>query len=176
MRAEQLRASSGVAMAAGAMISLSFAVSPQLTLVPPRPPPVDASGNVTSQQHPSIETVGAAIADDFGGRWQTATDGLPPMAVRDPLQGLIGGLLPRAEDALQVTQADPQNLAAAAEPEQQASVTVVPQELPTRPSDVCARQGLNRVPIRKTITVTGAAQDGDNLFFWKAVCRFRRTP
>ena len=75
-----------------------------------------------------------------------------------------------------MTQADPQNLAAAAEPEQQASVTVVPQELPTRPSDVCARQGLNRFTIRKTITVTGAAQDGDNLFFWKAVCRFRRTP
>ena len=119
MQAEQLLASSGVAMAAGALISLSFAVSPPLRLVPQRPAPFDASGNVTSQQHPNIETVGAAIADDFGRRWQTATDDLPPMAVRDPLQGLIGGLLPRAEDTLQVTQVEPHNLAAAPEPEQQ---------------------------------------------------------
>jgi hypothetical protein len=145
MQAEQLLASSGVTMAAGAMISLSFAVSPPLVLVPPRPPLVDASGNVTSQQHPTIETVGAAIADDFGRRWQVATDNLPPMAVRDPLQGLIGGLLPRAEDALQVTQAEPHNLAAAPEPEQQESTTEMPQESRTRPSDACARQGLRRI-------------------------------
>ena len=145
MQAEQLLASSGVTMAAGAMISLSFAVSPPLVLVPPRPPLVDASGNVTSQQHPTIETVGAAIADDFGRRWQTATDDLPPMVVRDALQGLTGGLLPRAEDVLQVTQAEPHNLAAASEPEQQESFTEVPQASPTRPPDVCARQGLRRV-------------------------------
>ena len=145
MQTEQLLASSGVAMAAGALISLSFAVSPPLRLVPQRPAPFDASGNGTSQQHPNIETVGAAIADDFGRRWQTATDDLPPMAVRDPLQGLIGGLLPRAEDALQVTQVEPHNLAAAPEPEQQESLAEVAQESPTRPSDVCARQGLRRV-------------------------------
>jgi hypothetical protein len=145
MQAEQLLASSGVAMAAGAMLSLSFAVSPPLKLVPQRAASVDASGNITSQQHPNIATEGAAIADDFGRRWQTATDDLPPMAVRDPLQGLIGGLLPRAEDALQVTQVEPQNLAAAPEPEQQESVAVVQQESPSRPSDACARQGLRRV-------------------------------
>jgi hypothetical protein len=65
--------------------------------------------------------------------------------VRDPLQGLIGGLLPRAEDALQVTQAEPHNLAAAPEPGQQESATEVPQESRTRPSDACARQGLRRI-------------------------------
>lgn len=145
MQAEQLLASSGVAMAAGALISLALAVSPPLKLVPQRPTLFDASGNVTSQQHPNIETVGAAIADDFGRRWQTATDDLPPMAVRDPLQGLIGGLLPRAEDTLQVTQVEPHNLAAAPEPERQESFAEVAQESPTRPSDVCARQGLRRV-------------------------------
>ena len=144
MQAEQLLASSGVAMAAGALISLSFAVSPPLKLVPQLPAPVDSSG-MASQQHSNIETVGAAIADNFGRRWQTATDDLPPMAVRDPLQGLIGGLLPRAEAALQVTQVEPHNLAAAPEPEQQESLTEVAQESPTRPSDVCARQGLRRV-------------------------------
>ena len=144
MQAEQLLASSGVAMAAGALISLSFAVSPPLKLVPQLPAPFDTSG-IPSQQHSNIGTVGARIADDFGRRWQTATDDLPPMAVRDPLQGLIGGLLPRAEDALQATQVEPHNLAAAPEPEQQESFTEVAQELPTRPSDVCARQGLRRV-------------------------------
>ncbi len=145
MQAEQLLASSGVAMAAGAMLSLSFAVSPPLKLVPQRAASVDASGNITSQQHPNIATAGAAVADDFGRRWQTATDDLPPMAVRDPLQGLIGGLLPRAEDALQGTQVEPQNLAAAPEPEQQELVAVVQQESPARPSDACTRQGLRRV-------------------------------
>ena len=105
--------------------------------------------------------MGAAIADDFGRRWQTAYDDLPPMAVRDPLQGLIGGLLPRAEDTLQVTQVEPHNLAAAPEPERQI-VRGSGQESPMRPSDVCARQGLRRVTIRKTITGTGAAQGGDN--------------
>jgi len=89
--------------------------------------------------------VGAAIADNFGRRWQTATDDLPPMTVRDPLQGLIGGLLPGPEDVIEVTQAEPQNIAAAPEPERQESLTEVSQESPARPSDVCTRQGLRRV-------------------------------
>ena len=144
MQAEQLLASSGVAMAAGALISLSFAVSPPLKLVPQLPAPFDASG-VASQQQSNIETVGAAIADNFGRRWQTATDDLPPMTVRDPLQGLIGGLLPGPEDVIEVTQAEPQNIAAAPEPERQESLTEVSQESPARPSDVCTRQGLRRV-------------------------------
>lgn len=101
----QLLASSGVTMAAGAMISLSFAVSPPFTLLPPRPASVDASGNVTPQQHRTRETAGAATADTFERRWQAATDDIPPMPVpvplRDPLEGLIGGL---PQDALQVTQ------------------------------------------------------------------------
>jgi hypothetical protein len=101
----QLLASSGVTMAAGAMISLSFVVSPPFTLPPPRPAPVDASGNVTPQQHPTRETAGAVTADTFERRWQAATDDIPSMPVpgplRDPLEGLIGGL---SQDALQVTQ------------------------------------------------------------------------
>ena len=110
----KLLASSGVTMAAGAMISLSFAVSPPLTLLPPRPVPVDVNGNVTSQQHRTIETVGAAIVDTFEGRWQ-ATDGIPPIPVllRDPLAGLIGSqpMLPLAQDAPQVTRVEPHDLA-----------------------------------------------------------------
>jgi hypothetical protein len=100
----QLLASSGVTMAAGAMISLSFVVSPPFTLPPPRAP-VDASGNVTPQQHPTRETAGAVTADTFERRWQAATDDIPsmpvPVPLRDPLEGLIGGL---SQDALQVTQ------------------------------------------------------------------------
>ena len=71
---------------------MSFAVSPPLTLLPPRSGPVDVNGNVTSQQHWPIETVGAAIADDFERRWQ-ATDDMPlkPVPTHDPLEGLIGG-------------------------------------------------------------------------------------
>jgi hypothetical protein len=95
-------------MAAGAMISLSVAVSPPLTLLPPRPVLVDASGNVTPQQHRTSETVGAATPDTFERRWQAATDDIPPMPVpvplRDPLEGLIGGL---PQDVLQVTQIEP---------------------------------------------------------------------
>jgi hypothetical protein len=205
IKAMQLLALSGVTMAAGAMISLSFAVSPPLTLLPPRPVPVDASGNVTS--HRTSETVGAAIANAFERRWQATTDDIPPVPVplrkaledltgglptlplaqdappvtqvepqrdplegligglpmlpltqdapqmtqveppRDPLEGLIGGLpmLPLAQDAPQVRRVEPHNLAAAPLPEQQELVTVVLQEPPARPSDVCARRGLRRV-------------------------------
>jgi len=145
MQAVQLLASSGVTMAAGAMLSLSFAVSPPLTL--PRVTPVDASGNVTSQQHRASETAGAAT-DNFEHRW-SATNDRPLIAVprRDPLEGLIGGLLPLAltQDALQVTQLEPHNLAAEPQPEQQKSVMVARQEPPARPLDVCARHGLHRV-------------------------------
>ena len=81
MQAMQLLAPSGVIVAAGAMISLLIAVS-----AAPRPVPV------ASQQNRPIETVGAAIADDFDRRWQ-ATDEMPllPMPHRDPLEGLVGG-------------------------------------------------------------------------------------
>jgi hypothetical protein len=149
MQAMQLLASSGVTMAAGAMISLSIAVSPPLTLLPPRSVPVDVNGNVTSQQHRTTETVGAAIADPFERRWPAAADYIPlmPMPRRDPLEGLIGGLpiLPLAQDAPQVTQVGSHDLAAAPQPEQQESVTVALQQSPARPSDVCARHGLRRV-------------------------------
>ena len=109
MQAMQLLASSGVATAAGAIISLSFAVSPPLTLLPPRSGPVDVNGNVASQQRRPIETVGAAIADNFERRWQAADDmPLMPVPHRDPLEGLIGG-----------TQIGPHDLAPSPQPDQQ---------------------------------------------------------
>ena len=74
MQMMQLLASSGVTMAAGAMISLSFALSPPLTLLPPRSAPIDINRNVVSQKHQTIETVGAATADAFERRWQAASD------------------------------------------------------------------------------------------------------
>jgi hypothetical protein len=43
MQVMRLLAVTGVTMAAGAMISLWFAVSPSLTLLPPLPAPVEAS-------------------------------------------------------------------------------------------------------------------------------------
>ena len=160
MQGMQLLASSGVTMAAGAMISLSLAVSPPLTF-PPRPAPVDVkdkpprpgavgvNGSVTSQQHRPArrprrqasqqhrptETVGAAMADDFERRFQ-ATDDMPlmPAPPRDLLAGLIGG-----------TQIGLHDLAAAPQPAQQELVRVVLNEPSARPTDVCARRGLRRV-------------------------------
>jgi hypothetical protein len=90
------------------MISLWFAVSPPHTLLPPltlppRPMSVDESGFVTLQQQQTIETAGAAIANTFEGRGQTANNDIPPMPVppRDLLEGLSGGLpmLPLTQDA-----------------------------------------------------------------------------
>ena len=94
MQMMRLLAMSGVIAAAGAMISLWFAVSPSLTFLPPLPVPVDASGTVASQQHQSIETMGAAIDDSLVGRGQVADNDIPPIPApkRDPLEGLIGGL------------------------------------------------------------------------------------
>lgn len=144
MQVMRLLAVTGVTMAAGAMISLWFAVSPSLTLLPPLPAPVEASGTVTSRQHQITETVSAAIADTFDGRGQAADDDIPliPAPKRDPLEGLIGGLLtlPLAPDAPQVSPVEPHDLAAASQAEQQKSVTVVLQEPPTRPPDACARR------------------------------------
>ena len=109
MQAKQLLASGCVIMAAGAMISLSVAVSPPLPLLPPRPVPVDVNGNVASQERRPIKTVGAAIAHKFELRRQ-ATDDMPLMTVptRDPLEGLIGG-----------TQIGPHDFAPSPQPDQQ---------------------------------------------------------
>jgi hypothetical protein len=152
MQAKRLLASGGVTMAAGAMLSMSFAFSPPLTLLPPRPTPADVGGNVTSQQQhqkqqqkQTVETVGAAVADSFEGRWQAATDvPLLPVPQRDPLEGLIGGTLFEPHDLAvgpQPEQQDPVQQ----EPVQQEPVKVALQEPATRPSDVCARHGLRRV-------------------------------
>src|SRR5215475_4878742 len=56
MQTMQLLASGGVTMAAGAMISFSFALSPPLTVVPPVAERLDVNGNVTTQRHRSNET------------------------------------------------------------------------------------------------------------------------
>src|SRR5262249_23522169 len=93
MQAMRLLALGGVTMAAGAMIALSFAVWPPLSFMPP---------DITSQRDQIIETVGAAITDSFERRWQAAADSpLIPVPPRDPLRGLIGGVLPLALDATQ---------------------------------------------------------------------------
>src|SRR6478609_7652814 len=137
MQVMRLLAIGGVAAAAGAMISLWFAVSPTLTLLPPLPVPVDPSGTVTAQQHQSNETVGAAIADTSDER-QQARD--PPISAPkgDRLEGLIGGVLTltQTQDAPQVSPIEPHELADSAQPEQE-PVKVVLNEPPARSTDVC---------------------------------------
>jgi hypothetical protein len=151
MQAMQLLASGAVTMAAGAMISLSFALTPPVTMPAPGSRLADANGNVTLQQHRDIEMVGAAIADTFERRWQSATNDIPPMSVlrRDPLDGLIGGLLtvPLMQDT---PQTEPQESLAqqdTPQPERQESLALdVP---PAQPPDVCTRHGLRRVDYMK---------------------------
>jgi hypothetical protein len=165
MQAMKLLASSGVMAAAGAMISLTFAVSPPLTVVPPRQVAVDVNNNVISQQ-----TVSASITDAFGGGTES-TDDIPPIPIqpregfdglsgdaqmlpmpqeasqitprRDPLEGLLGGFL-FVQDAppMKLVQQEP---AAAPQPQQQGSATAMAQEPPAQPSEVCLRHGLRRV-------------------------------
>ena len=167
MQAMKLLASSGVMAAAGAMISLTFAVSPPLTLVPPRQVAVDVNDNVMSQQ-----TVGAATTDTFaGGAESTDEPSLPiqpregfdglsddtqmlpvsqeaPQVTprRDPLEGLIGGLL-FVQDAPPMKLVEQQEPVAAPQrgPEQQPPATAMAQEPAAQPSDVCVRHGLRRV-------------------------------
>ena len=143
-----LLASGGVTMAAGAMISLSFAVSPPVAPLPPHPATLDVNGNVAAQQQRSSETVGAAVADSFKYRWQP-TDEVPLMPVprRDLLEGLVGGLLtlPLVPDAPQLARAEASEPADALQPEQREAVTAQLREQPARPSDICARHGLHRV-------------------------------
>jgi hypothetical protein len=165
MQGTQLLASSGVMAAAGAMISLTVAVSPPLTLLPPRPVAADVIG----QQHRTIESVGAASPDTLGRRSESTKE-IPPMPIqsaegldglsvgpqmlplpadaprvtlrRDLLEGLIGGLL-FAQDAPQVTQFE--QPAIPRQPKQQVSAMAMVQEPPAQSSDVCARQGLRRI-------------------------------
>jgi hypothetical protein len=147
----QLLASGGVTMAAGAMISLSLALSPPLTLRPSRSVPVDVDRKVISQKHQTAETVGAAIADGFERRWQATTDApllpLPtPVPSRDALEGLIGGLPMQSlsEDPSPLMQAVSLDYAAAPQADPQ-PVKMALQETPARRSDVCARHGMRRV-------------------------------
>jgi hypothetical protein len=97
MQVMRLLATSAVAMAIGAIISLTFALVPPLRLPPRLPEPIDAKSDVVSQSEQAAETVGAAIADNFERRWQAFDDTalIPP---RDPLRGLIGGV-PLTHDA-----------------------------------------------------------------------------
>jgi hypothetical protein len=167
MQVLQLLATGGVTMAAGAMISLSFVLSPPLTLLPSRSVPVDINRDVASQKHQTVETVGAAIANGFERRWQPTTDAplLPlPMPVRpsrDPLEGLIGGLpmQPLSEDPSPMMQAAALDRAAVPQTDPQV-VKVALQETPARRSDVCARHGKRRVDY---------TQNGHR--YWRCVAR-----
>src|SRR5262249_22923779 len=86
MQAMKLLASSGVMAAAGAIISLTVAVPPPLTLVRTGQVAGDVNNNVTSQQ-----TVGPAPTDTFG-RGRESTDDIPPMRIqpREGFDGLSG--------------------------------------------------------------------------------------
>ena len=161
MQAMKLLASSGVMAAAGAMISLTFAVSPPFTLLPPRQVAVAVAVNDDGM---SQQTVGAAATETFGGSTES-TDGIPPMPIprerldglssnqqmlsmspqvtprRDLLEGLIGGLMFAPPPTKLVEQQEP----AAPQPQQQGSTTAMAQEPPAQPSDVCGRHGLRRV-------------------------------
>jgi hypothetical protein len=160
MRAMQVLASSSVAAAAGSMIWLSFAVSPPLPLLPERPSPIDASGNVSSWKKQTIETVSAAVADTFEHRWHDIAAVPHP----DSLDGLIDDLsaLPLAQDAPKLAQAEPHDLAVASQSEQKDPVMVLPKPR-ARPSDVCARYGLYRVDYTQ-----------NNHRYWR--CLHRRGP
>src|SRR5262245_43183080 len=148
MQVMQLLASGGVMMAAGAMLSLSFALSPPLTLLPSRSVRVDISCDAVPQKHQTVETVGAAIADGFERRCQAAADAplLPLRPSRDPLEGLIGGppMQPLSEDPSPMMQAVALDHAAVPQADPRL-VKVALQETPARRSDVCARHGKRRV-------------------------------
>jgi hypothetical protein len=142
MHVTQLLALSGVTMAAGAMMSFSFALSPPLTLLPSRSVPVDIYRNVIPQKHQTVETVGAGVADAFKRRWQAARNA-PLAPSRDPLKGLIGGLPMQSlsEDPSPVMQTAVLDRAAA----DQQPAKVALQETPARRADACARHLLRRV-------------------------------
>ena len=151
MHVTQLLALSGVMMAAGAMMSFSFALSPPLTLLPSRSVPVDIYRNVIPQKHQTVETVGAGVADAFKRRWQAARNApllLAPMPApsRDPLKGLIGGLPMQSlsEDPSPVMQTAVLDRAAAPQADQQPAKVAL-QETPARRADACARHLLRRV-------------------------------
>ena len=119
MQAMQIFTSGGVTMAAGAMISLTLALSPPLTVLPPIPMPANGNGEVISQGEPTAETVGEAAAETFESRWQAASD-TPQISMepRDQLEGLVGGLLtlPLAPDPWQVMRIAPHQFTAAPHP------------------------------------------------------------
>jgi len=165
MQAMKLLATSGVMAAAGAIISLTFAVSPPLTLLPPRLAAVNVNDIVISQQ-----TVGAAATDTFEVSSESTND-IPSIPVqpregfdglsgdtqvlpmsqeapgmtprRDPLEGLIGGLL-FAQEKASMNRGEQQELVAP-QLEQPGPTTAMAQEPSAQPSDVCARHGLHRV-------------------------------
>jgi hypothetical protein len=169
MHAMQLLASGGVTMAAGAMISLSLAVSPPLTL-PPRPAPVDVkdkpqrpgavgvNGSVTSQQQRRARRPPRQVA--VGVKGNVASQQYRPTetvgaAMADDFERRFQAtddmpLMPVPPRDLLAgliggTQIALHDLAAAPQPEQQEPVKVALNEPPTRPTDVCARRGLRRV-------------------------------
>src|SRR5262249_48125140 len=160
--AMQVLASSSVAAAAGSMIWLSFVASPPLTVLPERPAPVDASGNVSSWKKQTIETVSVAVADTFEHRWHDIPAVPNPDSLDSPNDDV--STLPLAQDAPKLAEAEPPNLAMASPPEQESPVMA--QLKPrARPSDVCARYGLHRVDYTR-----------DNHRYWRCLHRGTSLP
>jgi hypothetical protein len=146
MRAMQILSSSSVAAAAGSMIWLSFALSPSITLLPERPAPVDASGNITPQT-PTTETMGAAVASPFEHRWHASTSDIPEVRPHESLENGIDEIstLPVVLDAPKLAPTEQRDIAAASQLDERDPVKMLLPLPPTRPSDVCARYGLYRV-------------------------------
>src|SRR5262249_50306255 len=112
----------------------------------PRPPHSRARGGGAPTQPPPIPTKTREEPEGVSGglRLLPMPQDAPPVTPRrDPLEGLIGGLL-LAQDAPQVMHVDQQD-PAAPQPEQQGSATAMAQEPPARPSHVCARHGQRRI-------------------------------
>ena len=83
-----------------------------------------------------------ASTDEFDGRWHVAVDDIPPMPaskVEDPLDLQVSN----SEPALAM--APSQEPASVAKPSGERALALVAPKPPTRPSDVCARNGLRRI-------------------------------
>ena len=136
--------SAGVGAAAGALIAFSFTMSPPLTLVPPRPS--DANGNPSLHQNTEVVV---ASTDEFDGRWHVAVDDIPPMPaskVEDPLDLQVANSEPvLAMAPSQEPQVKQDDFASVAKPSGERALALVGPKPPTRPSDVCARNGLRRI-------------------------------
>src|SRR5262249_8486552 len=136
--------SAGVGAAAGALIAFSFTMSPPLTVVPPRPS--DANGNPSFHQNTGG---GVASTHAFDRRWHVGIHCIPPMPApkgEEPPDLPFSNNQPALEVASsQEPQVGQDDFASAAKPSGERALALVAPKPPTRPSDVCARNGLRRI-------------------------------